>query len=88
MLYSVHGSYLKDLILQYVALTAYVFFVYITFCDGFSLKPLRKFIWAAYFVGLSVISYLAVGRFDLRVIISLSSMLAIILIWIQKKENK
>lgn len=78
----------KNLASEILPLACFVFYIYFSFCDGFSLKPLRKIIWAVYFLMFSYLSFLAKGYYDLYFIIPLSSLLAFILAWFQKKENK
>ena len=78
----------KDIFFEIAPLSCYVAFVYLSFCDGFHLKPLRKIVWGVYFLAFSSLSFIAYGRFDLRVIILLSSALAFVLIVFQRNENK
>ena len=75
-------------IAEVLPLSLYVLFIYFAFCDGFGLKPIRKIIWAVYFVSLSYSSFQALGSFDLGSILGLSSLLAFALAWFQVQDNK
>ncbi len=77
-----------DAFFELAPLLCYVAFVYLSFCDGFQLKPLRKIIWGIYFLAFSFLSFFAHGRFNLNVIILLSSILAFALIKFQQSENR
>ena len=72
---------------QIVALGCYVTYIYFSFCDGFSLRPARKIIWAIYFLCFSSLSFWVRGKFDMVLIISLSSLLAFAMALFQKREN-
>ena len=81
-------TYLSDnLLMELLALSAYTFYIFFSFCDGFGLKPIRKLIWAFFFLILSLRSFRYEGHFDLAVIILWSSLFAFILGKIQKGEN-
>ena len=80
--------FLHDPFLEVVPLACYVVYIYFSFCDGFNLRPSRKIIWGAYFLSFSLVSLASSGKFDLRLIISLSSLLAFVLALFQLKENK
>lgn len=73
---------------EIVTLACFVSFVYFSFCDGFGLRSARKIIWGIYFVSFSALSIFAKGSYDLTLIISLGSLMAFILAFFQKLENK
>ncbi len=73
---------------EIVTLACFVAYVYFSFCDGFGLRPARKIIWGIYFISFSALSVFAKGSYDLTLIISLSSLMAFILAFFQKLENK
>ena len=78
----------NDPFIEVLALGCFVTYVYFSFCDGFGLSPARKLIWAVYFLSFSYLSFFASGRFDLRLIITLSSLMAFALALFQKRENR
>ena len=82
------NSFLVNALIEVAPLACYVLYIFFSFCDGFGLKPLRKIIWAIYFLLFSAISFIAIDSFDLTFIVPLSSMMAFILAWFQKKENQ
>ena len=73
---------------EWVALSCFVWYVYFSYCDGFRLKPIRKLIWGGYFLFLGIFSFRFLGHYDLTLIIMLSSLLAFVLAWFQRKENR
>ena len=87
--YSINSQMLFcDPFSEILPLACYVAFVYFSFCDGFALRPARKIIWGIYFLSFSYLSFWATGKFDLKLIISLSSLLAFALALFQIRENK
>ena len=78
---------LHDPFLEVVPLACFVVYVYYSFCDGFGLSTARKVVWAVYFLFFSLLTFKTSGKFDLRLIISLSSLLAFALAMFQKRED-
>lgn len=74
--------------LEIFSLSCFVLFVFFSFCDGFSLRPGRKMIWAVYFLAFSYVPFWATGRFNVALIVLLSSLMAFVLAWFQQRENK
>ena len=77
----------SKIFLELLALSAFVLYIYFSYCDGFGLNPFRKLMWGVCFVWLSYKSFVAQGHFDLKIIILLMSLFAFILAWIQRREN-
>lgn len=79
---------LHDPFLEVVPLACFVVYIFFSFCDGFGLNPARKIVWAVYFLFFCFLTFAASDKFDLRLIISLSSLLAFILALFQQQENR
>ena len=75
------------IILEMLALCAFVFYIYFSFCDGFGLSPIRKLVWAVWFMTVSLWTLDNTGHFDLRITILWSSLAAFLLGKIQKKDS-
>ena len=82
------GALVRSALIEIVPLACYILFIFYAFCDGFKMRPARKVMWAVYFLFFSHLSYWSVGRFDLELIIPLSSVVAFALAWFQRRENK
>ena len=76
-----------QLLKEISALSCFVWYIYFSYCDGFGLTPFRKLIWGGYFLFLSITSFYTLGHYELTSIIMLSSLLAVVLAWFQKKEK-
>ncbi len=66
----------EDIFLEWLALGAYVLYMYFSYCDGFGLKPGRKVLWGAFFVFTGYLSLRQRGHFDLPWMILFGSLLA------------
>jgi len=76
----------EKLILQFVTLSIFSFLMGITFCDFYRLHTVRKLIWFAIFLGISVYVLFTRGEFDLALILPVPMLVAIGLAWLQKKK--
>jgi hypothetical protein len=59
-----------------------------TFCDGFKLHILRKLLWLAVFLAISIYSIKIKNEFDLALILPIPTLLAILLCSYEKIKSK
>ena len=74
----------EPLLLQFFALSVYVFFMGFTFCDGFKLHIVRKLIWFLSFLLIALSTFKNKDTFDLSMILPLPTLLAFVLCWQEK----
>jgi hypothetical protein len=78
---------MKNLILQFIALSLYVLLMGFTFCDGFKLHILRKLVWFSVFLIVAIPVYRITGEFSLERIIPIPTLLAFLLCWYEKAKR-
>ncbi len=78
----------EKLILQFLALTIFSFLMGITFCDFYKLNILRKLIWFAMFLAISIYVMRTRDEFDLALILPVPMLAAIGLAWLQRKKRR
>jgi hypothetical protein len=76
------------LIRQFLALSIYVLFVGICFCDGFKLHVARKLAWFLTFLLISVYILKRTNQFDLSLILPVPTLLAILLCRYELKRSQ
>jgi len=81
----------KVLFQQFIALSLYALLIGICFCDGFKLHILRKLVWFAVFLVISIYVFRKTLEFNLALILPIPTLLAIILgkyeLWKAQKKN-
>ena len=77
----------QTILKQLMALTAYTFFMGFCFCDGFGLHIIRKLIWFMIYSGVSIYTFRAQNQFDLSMILTVSSLCAIVLCTYEKRKS-
>ena len=78
----------NELIFQALALMFYGFFTNMALSRGYKVKRARIVIWNAFFLFFGGYSLATTGWFDLSIIVFLSSFLAILLTWFDKRDKK
>lgn len=78
----------NKLIMQFLTLSLYALFVGFCFCDGFKLHILRKLIWFALFLAISIYILEIKNEFDLIFILPVPTLLAILLCSYEKNKRK
>lgn len=68
----------QTLILPFLTICIYLFFIGISFCDGFKLHIARKLIWFLIFLFISIYVLKETGGFDLALILPIPTLLAIL----------
>ena len=76
------------LLMQFITLSLYTFFTGFCFCDGFQLHTLRKLIWFAVFLFISLYALRTKNEFDLAFILPIPILLAILLCSYEKIKSK
>ncbi len=77
----------KIMLLQFLTLSLYVFFVGFCFCDGFKLHILRKLVWFAVFLLISIYTLKVKNEFNLSIILPIPTLLAILLCSCEKRKS-
>ena len=77
----------NTLLLQFIALSLYVFFMGFCFCDGFKLHILRKLIWFGTFLFISIYVFKTKNEFNLTYILPTPTLLAILLCAYEKRKS-
>ncbi|MDP3732116.1 MAG: hypothetical protein Q8R31_03675 [Candidatus Omnitrophota bacterium] len=77
----------KIMLLQFLTLSLYVFFVGFCFCDGFKLHILRKLVWFAVFLLISIYTLKVKNEFNLSIILPIPTLLAILLCSYEKRKS-
>ncbi len=72
---------------EFAALSAFVLYVFFSYCDGFGLSIQRKLLWAAWFLALCFWSQASYGYLNVSVIILCASMIAFVMARLQRAEN-
>lgn len=67
------------LLMQFLTLSLYTLFMGFCFCDGFKLHILRKLLWFAVFLAMSIFALKSKNEFDLAFILPIPTLLAILL---------
>jgi hypothetical protein len=78
----------KILLLQFVAVSLYTLFMGFCFCDGFKLHILRKLLWFAVFLIISIYVFRIRKEYDLALILPIPTLLAILLCSYEKRRAK
>ena len=78
----------NTLLMQFLALSLYAFFMGFCFCDGFKLHILRKLVWFAVFLAISIYSLKTKNEFNLAFILPIPTLLAILLCAYEKRKSK
>lgn len=71
--------------MQFITLVLYTFFMGFCFCDGFNLHTLRKLVWFAVFLAISIYTLITKNEFNLAFILPIPTLLAILLCAYEKK---
>jgi hypothetical protein len=78
----------RILVMQFLTLSLYALFMGFCFCDGFKLHILRKLLWFAVFLSVSVYSLQTKNEFDLAWILPGPTLLALLLCAYEKIRAK
>jgi len=78
----------NTLLMQFLTLSLYTLFMGFCFCDGFKLHILRKLVWFAVFLTISIYTLKAKNEFDLTLILPTPTLLAILLCAYEKIKAK
>ena len=73
---------------EWIALSLYTLFMGFCFCDGFGLHIIRKLVWFSVFLAVCFYTFTVDQHFDLILIISISSLAAIIVCAYDKITKK
>jgi hypothetical protein len=76
------------LLAQLIALSLYALFMGFCFCDGFKLHIVRKLIWFAVFLCISIYALKTRNEFDLSLILPVPTLLAILFCNYEKRKSR
>ncbi len=76
------------LCIQFIALSLYIFCMGFCFCDGFGLSIIRKLIWFAALLAISVYVFYRTHTYSLELILPIPSLLAILLCKYEKIKKQ